>query len=81
MYRKKHGLVQKEVAWMLQITREHYALIEVGRQNPSPRLLQKMRKELGVVIEFRLEESSDTGSDPRIPLLELRVSEPKTSLP
>ena len=34
-YRKKKGLRQKEIANLLGISREHYAMIEEGRKPPS----------------------------------------------
>lgn len=40
--RKGCGLTQQEMATELGISRSHYANIESGKRNPSPKLAQKI---------------------------------------
>ncbi len=51
-YRLQNRLEQKEVAGLLGISREYYALIEEGKKLPSPKLLQKIQSHLGITIDF-----------------------------
>jgi len=45
-YRGRHALLQKEVADVLGISREHYAQIESGHVTPSFKLLQRVSERL-----------------------------------
>ena len=53
-YRQQKNLLQKEVADVLGISREHYAQIEAGCCIPSRKLLQKIseRLQLNIIIIF-----------------------------
>jgi len=53
-YRQQKNLLQKEVADLLGISREHYAQIEAGCCIPSLKLLQKISKrlQLNITIVF-----------------------------
>ncbi len=53
-YRRQNSLLQKEVADMLGVSREHYAQVEAGCCFPSLKLLQKIsdRLELNITIVF-----------------------------
>ena len=53
-YRQQNSLLQKEVANLLGISREHYAQIEAGCCIPPLKLLQKIseRLQLNITIVF-----------------------------
>jgi transcriptional regulator with XRE-family HTH domain len=53
-YRQQKNLLQKEVADLLEISREHYAQIEGGCCIPSLKLLQKIseRLQLNITVVF-----------------------------
>ena len=53
-YRRRHRLLQKQIAGQLGVSREYYARIECGRVIPSLSLLAKMSVELNVEINFTL---------------------------
>jgi len=53
-YRQQNSLLQKEVADVLGVSREHYAQVEAGCCIPSLKLLQKIseRLQLNITIVF-----------------------------
>ena len=53
-YRQQNSLLQKEVADILGVSREHYAQVEAGCCIPSFKLLQKIseRLQLNITIVF-----------------------------
>lgn len=53
-FRKKNGLLQKEIAGLLDISREHYAQIESGKFVPSIKLLRTISKKLRLDINIRV---------------------------
>ena len=53
-YRKKNSLLQKEVAGLFNISREHYAQIESGKFTPSIKLLRTMSKKLRLDIQIHV---------------------------
>jgi DNA-binding XRE family transcriptional regulator len=59
-FRKKHSLLQKEVATLLNISREHYAQIESGKFTPSIKLLRTISKTLRLDIEIRVAHGGST---------------------
>jgi len=53
-FRKKNKLLQKEVAGVLSISREHYAQIESGKFVPSIKLLKTISKKLMLDINIHV---------------------------
>lgn len=53
-FRKKNRLLQKEIAGLLNISREHYAQIESGKFVPSVKLLRRISKKLRLDIRIRV---------------------------
>ena len=53
-HRHRSGLLQKEAAGLLGISREHYAQIESGRIEPSLRLLKTFSKKFCLNFEVQI---------------------------
>ena len=53
-FRKKNRLLQKEIADLLSISREHYAQIESGKFMPSIKLLRMISKKLRLDISIHV---------------------------
>ena len=53
-FRKKNRLLQKEIAALLNISREHYAQIESGKFVPSIKLLRTISKKLRLDISIHV---------------------------
>ncbi|MBI1803378.1 MAG: helix-turn-helix transcriptional regulator [Ignavibacteriae bacterium] len=51
-YRKKHKLVQKELAAKIGISLKHYAQIERGKAYPSQIVLQRICEVTTIAVEF-----------------------------
>lgn len=50
--RKKKKLSQEELAWIAELDRTYLARIEVGRANPSIRVIHKIARKLRVKIRY-----------------------------
>lgn len=53
-YRLKHGLLQKQMACKLDMTREYYNKIEAGRVIPSGTMLKRILQLTGISARFSL---------------------------
>ena len=57
LHRKEQSLPQKQIAHILGITREHYARVEEGTQQPSLPLLRRMAREFQITIIYVISEN------------------------
>jgi len=51
-FRLKNDILQKQMAYILKISREYYCKIENDKVFPSPKLLIKICEITGIKIEF-----------------------------
>ncbi len=54
LYRKRHHLVQKELAAVIGISLKHYALIERGKAHPSHTVLERICAVTPVSVDFTI---------------------------
>ena len=53
-YRRKHKLVQKELAARIGISVKHYAQLERGKAYPSQFILQRICEVTTIVVAFKV---------------------------
>jgi len=54
LYRLKNNLLQKQMAYLLGISKEYYCKIENDKIIPGKKLIQKITKITGIKIKFEI---------------------------
>lgn len=54
--RKRKGLTQRDIAWLLNITVRQYGAIESGASNGSVKVWQEIKRVLGGTIDDLLQD-------------------------
>ncbi|WP_140945631.1 helix-turn-helix transcriptional regulator [Candidatus Thermokryptus mobilis] len=54
LYRLKNNLLQKQMAYLLGISKEYYCKIENDKIIPGRKLIQKITKLTGIKLNFRI---------------------------